>query len=272
MSNTCLMKTLSTFLLLFAFTVQAQHKMQWPGHKKAVIVLTYDDALESQLDNAVPQLEAAGLKATFFLTGDINSVTIPRWRKLAKKGYELGNHTLFHPCATVDDNPVSSSGYTVQGILSEIDEMNHFLFAVDGKVSRTYAYPCTETTVGDGKDYVNALKKSNLIKYARVGGDTDAVVTDFKQLNPLTVPSYGIEDNNTGEQLIDFVKKAEKRGGMGVFMFHGVGGDYITVSSKAHQQLITYLRRHKKHIWITTFQAAMDYIEQQNKLTSRILR
>ncbi|MGN6177811.1 MAG: polysaccharide deacetylase family protein [Mucilaginibacter sp.] len=265
------MKTPFTLLLLFAFTVQAQHKMQWPGHKKAAIVLTYDDALESQLNNAVPQLEAARLKATFFLTGDINSVTIPRWRNLAKKGYELGNHTLFHPCAPVDDNPVSSTGYTVQGILSEIQDMNHLLYAVDGKFSRTYAYPCTETTVGNGKDYVDALKKSNLIKYARVGGDTDAIVTDFKHLNPLTVPAYGVDENSSGAQLIAFVKQVEQKGGMGIIMFHGIGGDYITVSSKAHQQLITYLRRHKKDIWVNTFQNTMDYIELQNKLKSSTL-
>ncbi len=260
------MKRSLLFLLLLSFAAQAQHKMQWPKHQKALIVLTYDDALESQLNNAIPQLEAAGLKATFFLTGDINSVTIPRWRKAAKKGFELGNHTIFHPCGVVDDNPVSSASYTVHGILGEIEDMNHFLYAVDGKFYRTYAYPCTETTVGNGKDYVDSLKLSNLIKYARVGGDTDAVVTDFKHLDPLLVPSYGLEGNNTGEQLIAFVKNTVRKGGMGIFMFHGIGGDYITVSAEAHRQLVSYLKQHKKEIWVATFQEAMDYIEQQNKL------
>ncbi len=262
------MKRLFPFLLLFAFAAQAQHKMHWPAHKKAVIVLTYDDALESQLDNALPQLEAAGLKATFFLTGDgdMNALTIPRWREAAKKGYELGNHTLFHPCAPTDDNPVSSAPYSVTGILAEIEVMNHFLYAIDSKFYRTYAYPCTETTVGNNKDYVDSLKRSGLVKYARVGGDVDAVITDFKNLNSLLVPSYGLEGNNTGKQLIAFVKLVQQKGGMGIFMFHGIGGDFITVSAEAHQQLITYLKQHKKDIWITTFQQAMDYIEQQNKL------
>src|SRR5580700_8091860 len=53
--------------------VSAQPKpMEWPHHKKATIVLTYDDALLSQLDTAVPQLKNAGFKATFFLTSDID--------------------------------------------------------------------------------------------------------------------------------------------------------------------------------------------------------
>ena len=35
-----------------------------------VVSLTYDDGLNSQLDNAVPALDRHGFKATFFLTED----------------------------------------------------------------------------------------------------------------------------------------------------------------------------------------------------------
>ena len=113
-------------LLFLSFSVSAQQKIKWPGNKKAVIVLTYDDALLSQLNVAVPQLEAAHLPATFFLTGDINSQTIPRWRALSKRGFELGNHTIYHPCLSTDDNPVPSDHYTVYGMIREIDIMNSF--------------------------------------------------------------------------------------------------------------------------------------------------
>lgn len=240
--------------------VHAQQKMEWPKHKKAVIILTYDDALQSQLDVAVPQLDSAHLKGTFFLTGDINSLTIPQWRKLSKKGHELANHTIFHPCLSTDDNTVFSERYTAYQMIREIDVMNHFLFAVDGKVSRTYAYPCAETLAG-GRSYVDTLRQYGLIKYARLGGDIDdAVITDFAHLDPLQVPSYGLEGGNSGEQLIEFVKKVQEQGGMGVIMLHGVGGDYITVSAAAHRQLINYLADHKKEIWVATFQQAMDYV------------
>ena len=258
------MKRLFLLVLLISSLAQAQQKMVWPKHKKALIILTYDDALRSQLDNAVPQLDSAHLKATFFLTGDINSETIPRWRALAKKGYELGNHTINHPCTSSNDNPVISDTYTISGILHEIYDMNSFLFAVDGKTTRTYAYPCTETTVG-GKDYAGPLGKSGLIKYARIGGDVDAVVTDFKKLDPMQVPSYGLNGGNTGAELIAFVKRVEQSGGMGVFMFHGVGGDYITTSAAAHRELLDYLKKNKKDIWVTTFQQGMDYVEQASK-------
>jgi len=250
------------FLSFFVLGVHAQ-QIIWPHHKKAVIVLTYDDGLKSQLDNAVPTLEAAKLPATFFLIGDINNVNIPQWRALSKKGFELGNHTLYHPCMA-PDNPVNSTTYTPTTIVAEIGIMNNFLFAVDGKTMRSYAYPCTETIVG-GKDYVDTLRSSGYIKYARIGGDTDAVITDFKHLDPLRVPSYGLDDGTPGAKLIAFVKQVEKKGGMGIIMMHGIGGDYITTSVEAHQQLINYLKKHRKQIWVATFQQAMDYVTVANK-------
>eukprot|EP01037_Dinobryon_pediforme_P016268 gene16268-16447_t len=122
------------------------------------------------LNIAIPQLDSAHLTATFFLIGDLTSQTTPRWRAVAKKGYELANHTLYHPCTSLNDNPVASENYTV---------------------ARTYAYPCTETAV-NGKSYVDSLRKSGRVKYARIGGDTEAVITDFKSLDPMLVPSYGL--------------------------------------------------------------------------------
>ena len=104
-----------------------------------------------------------------------------------------------------------------------------------------------------------------MIKYARVGGDTDAVITDFKNLDNLQVPSYGLEDNTPADQLIAFVKKVQKSGGMGVFMFHGIGGDWIITSPQAHKELLEYLA-HNKDIWVATFSEAMNYAGQVNKL------
>jgi len=260
------MKKLVLLFLLFSFAAGAQQKITWPNHKKAVIVLTYDDAISSQLDIAIPQLDSAGLPATFFLTGSLNSETIPQWRAAAAKGYELANHTIYHPCLTLPpkDNPTINDGYTVFSIVREIGIMNNFLFAIDNQTKRTFAYPCTETAIR-GESYVEALRKSGLIKYARIGGDENAVVTDFKHLDPLLVPAWGLSEGQTGAQLIAFVKKVQNSGGMGIFMFHGIGGNYITTSAKAHKELLDYLVKNKGDIWVATFQQAMDYVSAANK-------
>ena len=253
------MKTILLLAGLTACCSAGAQSMTWPDHKQATIVLTYDDALLSQLDTAVPQLKHAGLKATFFLTSDIDYVTMPRWRRLAREGFELGNHTLYHPCPPTPDNPVSSADYTAHQMVWEIEVMNKFLFALDGNTNRTYAYPCAETTAG-GKDYVDTLRAYHSVTYARIGGDNTSVITDFAHLDTLRVPSYGLEDNTSAADLIAFVKNVQAKGGMGVIMFHGIGGDYITTSSAAHQALLDYLRSNRNVIWVTTFQEAMDYV------------
>jgi peptidoglycan/xylan/chitin deacetylase (PgdA/CDA1 family) len=87
------MKKLTLLLLLISHIAMAQQ----PAHKKAIIVLTYDDGINSQLNIAIPQLDSAYLTATFFLMGNMTEATLPRWREVGKKGYELANHTLYHP-------------------------------------------------------------------------------------------------------------------------------------------------------------------------------
>jgi peptidoglycan/xylan/chitin deacetylase (PgdA/CDA1 family) len=252
-------------LILFLFVIISFNSYaQQPKHKKAIIVLTYDDGINSQLNIAIPQLDSAHLTGTFFLTGNLPESSLPRWRDAVKKGYELANHTLYHPCllTTVKANQANNSAaYTPYMMLREINEMNTLLFAVDGKTgTRTYAYPCTEEMVG-GINYVDTLRKANLAKYARIGGGPDAVITDFKSLDPLRVPSFAVTGNPvTGDALIAFVKKVQQSGGMGIFMFHGVGGDYLITPADAHRQLLTYLKAHRDEIEVTTFMKAMDEV------------
>ena len=259
------MKKLTLFLLLINFNAYAQQNAVGSAHKKAIIVLTYDDALLSQLNMAIPQLDSVHLAGTFFLDGNVNQETIPRWRAAAKSGNELANHTLYHPClmSSVKGNPANNSAnYTVYTIIREIAMMNNLLYAIDNKNTHTYAYPCTETMVG-GVSYLDSLKKSGLVKYARAGGDQNSIIDDYNSIDPLQVPSWAVAGNITGDDLIAFVKKVQKNGGMGIFMFHGIGGDYITTSAKAHRELLSYLNLHRSEIWVTTFQQAMDYVTER---------
>lgn len=253
---------LTLFLLIITISSKAQKAFRWPGNKKAAIVLTYDDALQSQLNIALPQLDSLHLKGTFFLTGNMTETDISKWRNAAKNGHELGNHTLYHPCrssAFAADAHYQSDNYNLKIILREISAMNNFLFAIDNKSGRTYAFPCTETSVG-GKDYTDTLARSGLIKYARGGGDSNAVITDFKHINKFVVPSWGFGYNPNESQLISFVKKVQRAGGLGVFMFHGVGGDYLQVTDSAHKKLLEYLNSKQKEVWVATFQEVMDYV------------
>jgi peptidoglycan-N-acetylglucosamine deacetylase len=87
---------------------------------------------------------------------------MPDWRKAAKKGHELANHTLFHPCVggkgrewVKPDYDLRT--YTVQRMVDEIKMTNVFLESLDGKKKRTFAFPCADTKIHDTA-YFDGLK------------------------------------------------------------------------------------------------------------------
>jgi len=248
-------------LLFLVTTVSAQIK--WPKERKAAIVLTYDDALQSHLDVAIPQLKKYKLKGTFYLTGNIPEQNLSRWRNASRHGHELANHTLYHPCsrnAYPSRERLYSENYDVPAILDEIKMMNKLLFLIDGKAGpRTFAYPCTETRVG-GFDYVDSLRRLPLISFARVGGDSTSIITSTEDV--LRIPSYAVADGTTASALISYVKRVQASDGLGIIMFHGIGGDYLKVSKDDHEELLRYLGS-QKDIWVTTFAEAIHYISNK---------
>ena len=229
----------------------------WPGGKRAAVVLTYDDTLVSQLDIAIPALDAAGLKGTFFLIGSkITPEQIARWRSAAAEGHELGNHTIRHACPQANYPPAkkidTSETYDVDTMLAEIRTMNTMLTAIDGKLQHSYATPCGQHLAG-GVDYLPALRASGLVRYTRSADPSE------HPFDPMNMPARFFPSTATGADMIAAVQDAERKGGMIVFGFHGVGGDYLSVSAQAHAQLLAYLKAHADTIWVAPFSTVMDY-------------
>lgn len=242
----------------------------WPGGVKAAVVLTYDDGMETHLDHAVPDLAAAGLRGTFFLPGHSESLAkrLPEWRALAARGHELANHAIFHPCLR---QPASGperqwvkpeyalEGYTVERIRDEIAAMNTTLLALDGETVRTLAYNCCDTTAG-GRSYVDAVRP--LFLAARAG--EDRIAADVGALDPMLVPSWAAVDV-TGAQLIAFARRAVEAGGLAVFQFHGIGGQWISVSREAHRELLAWLAANRQTVWTGTFKQVMSSVTAAQK-------
>lgn len=243
-------------LAIVAMTTQAAGGA-WPEGRKAAVVLTYDDSLSSHLDTVIPALDAAGLKGTFFLGGRwVRQEDVARWRAAASAGHELGNQTVFHPCARdtyAMPARYNSEGYSVETMLDEVRTMNAFLTAIDGKSQHAYAMPCGQRLAG-GVDYVAALRASGLVRYTR-----DLPVAEGMP-DPRILPSVWFPENAAGAEMIDAVKRAERSGSMLVFGFHGVGGNYLSVPSKAHAELVAYLKAHQSTIWVAPYSTVMDYL------------
>ncbi|TGD80460.1 polysaccharide deacetylase family protein [Hymenobacter wooponensis] len=222
------------------------------NNKQCAVVLTYDDAIDVDLDNAVPALDSMKFRGTFYLIGSSPVVAkrLPEWRRAAQRGHELGNHALMHPCDgslpgrtfVTPDNDLSK--YTVSRAVSEIRANNVLLNAIDGKTARTFAYPCGDLQIGGVKFY-DQLKNDFVGARGVTGGLQTAAEVDLTNID-----SYMI-NGQTGEQLIDLVKKAQQSHTLLVFLFHGVGGGHgLNVDLKAHRQLLRYLKAHEKDIWV----------------------
>ncbi|TDO28449.1 polysaccharide deacetylase family protein [Sediminibacterium goheungense] len=258
------MKYLLIILALSSFT--NTYAQVWNG-KKCAVVITYDDAIDQHLDNAVPILDSLGLKASFYVTAFSGSVQnrLNEWKNLDKKGHELGNHTLYHPCTGGTGREwvkpeYDMRNYTVQRMIDETRMTNLFLQALDGKTKRTFAFTCGDMKIGDSS-FINAMKKDFVA--AR------AVRNEMHQINEIDL--YNIDcymvNNHTGEQMIEWVKKAIATNSLLVILFHGVGGgNGLDVSISAHQQLLTYLKQNEKDIMIAPMITVAEYLQSRQKI------
>jgi len=268
------MKHYIIFTSIIAFSTilpaQNQHDVEafkWPGGAKAAVSLSYDNTLDSQLDNAIPSLNKHGFKASFYLTlsSPILMKRFSEWKKIAEGGHELGNHTIFHSCrrSLPDREWVAQSNDLDNRIASqivlEIKTANTFLHAIDGKFERTYTAPCWDWEAGN-ENFYNTVKPLFVgIKY-----DGGNVPEDMEKLDILKTTVWG-PNGNSGAELIAYVEKAAKLGSIAGFTFHDIDGDVNNVTKEAHEELLTYLADHRDEYWVDTFLNISRYVRDYSK-------
>jgi peptidoglycan/xylan/chitin deacetylase (PgdA/CDA1 family) len=258
------------FLLLLAALCSSPCAVatSWPAGKKAAVVLTYDDGLSSQLDNAIPALDRHGFKATFFLDGRVQPADFTRWAAVARAGHELGNHSVFHPghssYAFIKATGYAIDEYTPKRMAEEIRIMNKLLFAIDGReVKRSYAYPCYNralingnfgmTPLADGSSTIDAVRASGVVSYAR-GGDINPVITDFKKLDLFYVPAAMFPGGSV-DTLIALIDEAMEKGGLLVIALHGIGAESLMTPLAEHERLLLHLAANP--VWVAPFGEVM---------------
>lgn len=251
------------FTFITCLQTMAQSGAPWNG-KQCAVVLTYDDALNVHLDNAIPSLDSLGFRATFYLSAYFpgSAKRLDDWKAAAGKGHELGNHTLFHPCDGRGPGREwvgaerDLSKYTVQRMLDEIRMTNVFLKALDGKDHRTFAYPCGDTHVGDSS-FVQLITDD--FAAARIVKNELA----SSKVDLFTVPSYMV-NGESGEEMISWVRKAMNEKKLLVILFHGVGGEHaLNVDLREHRKLLAFLKRNESNIWVAPMVEVADYIRKE---------
>lgn len=259
-----------TFALLLTYGLsnlwsQSNNSITFPNGAKAAIALTYDDGLDSHVSNAGPALNKYQLKGTFYLTSSSPSVyeEMDKWKNLATSGHELGNHTVYHPCqkSIIPEDWIKSyydlDRYTLDQIENELKVANTLLKALDGKQNRTFAYPCAHHEAG-GEQYTKIV--SNQFGAAR--GVTGRQLASLDKIDMLNVQSWA-PNEHTAEELIAYAAEIIEKQTFSTITFHGIGGDYLKVSTEAHDKLLQYLDDHKSQIWVATFKEITEYIKSK---------
>jgi hypothetical protein len=260
--------------------------------KQAIITFTFDDALDTHLDNAIPCLDAYGLKGTFYLNLSADSFgrRMDEWRRAAACGHELGNHTIFHPAVSRKEWVREGNAielYTLDRMRMELTVANSILRELDGKEERTFAFPCSNPVLGRpgiSKRVLAALgldrtRLTGLVNRGRLdfGSREEDYTPVVKELffaarcgglppdDLSTVPENryrvrGVEgDGRTLAELSAAVDLAIERRTWTVFVFHGIGGGHhLSCDRDVYEQLVARLAQDRRVVVKTFLDAARD--------------
>lgn len=253
------------FIVLSGYNMSAKNKGPWKN-KKCAVVLTYDDALNVHLDKVIPALDSLGFKATFYISGNFPGfkARVNDWKAAAKKGFELGNHSLFHPCEGSlpgrewVNKDYDLSTYSYQRMVDDITINNILLNRLDGKNDRTFAYPCGDTKAGDSS-YVPFIKEN----FVGARGVQNKLLK-VNEIDLSDIPAYFV-NGDSADKLIAAVKEAIDKEALLVFLFHGVGGEHsLNTPLDIHSKLIHFIKQNEKDIWVAPLSDVSKYIKEQN--------
>lgn len=239
-------------------------KFAWPEGAKAAVTLSYDDGLVTQLEKALPQLNQAGIRATFFPSGDglTEPANIAAWSAAAAAGHEIGAHTIHHPCDGARDfvrKGFSLQEYSEARLREELKQNLDIIekFGIH-RGKRVFAYPCGESMYGEGlkKSYVPVIKEI----FSAARGVTEKIAAP-ETVDLYDAPCFGVTCGAKG--MIDIVENARENGGWAIILFHGVGGDYISVEAGAHREFLRYLVAEKGNVLTAPFGEISALIEKR---------
>ncbi|WP_339900075.1 polysaccharide deacetylase family protein [uncultured Gilvimarinus sp.] len=255
---TVTLRILTLSLGLISAGITQANDFHWPQGQKAAVSLSYDDTLNSQLDNAIPTLNNYGVRGSFYLmvASPVLAGRIDEWRAAAQAGHELGNHTIYHACSRSKPGNDWVKPYNdmdkrvVEQMHDEIVVTNSVLHAIDGKTERTFTPPCGDVETSNG-NYIPAVRDL----FVAIKGDDEQLPDNFA--------TVALPNGQSGDELIAYVQQAAQQHQLINIIFHGIGGDHLAVSSEAHEALVKYLADNQDTYWSDTYLTIMTHAKGQ---------
>ena len=226
-----------------------------PHRCAGAVSLTFDDAAQSQLDNAIPVLDRHAVPGTFYVSlTDRRHKRLNDWQTAAQRGHEIGNHSLHHPCGRNFDwiTPDRAlENYSLKKMDVELREASRRIReAIPQQKDFSFAYPSGQKYVGEGarqKSYVPVVAKRFLA--ARGLGE---VANHPLRCDLHDVWSWMVQ-SVSAEEMIKMTEEAIAQGKWAVFCYHGIGGEHFPVATDAFEGLVSHLAKNRERIWTDTF-------------------
>jgi peptidoglycan/xylan/chitin deacetylase (PgdA/CDA1 family) len=228
----------------------------WDGNR-AALSLTFDDALKSQLDNALPLMNQYGVRGTFFCITNCKDypLDVVEMRKHLSFGHEVGAHSVTHAKAATLDATAAKF---------ETEESKHALENHFGGTATSYCYPYTDAP----QLLQNAVRNAGY-KQARSGraARRDKYIMVGQNVNMFDIPCFHVNDGvfHHGD-IFAWIDAALERRAWLTLMFHGVGNvkDWDNVTVPSFTELMQYLKdaQQRRGLWVEPFGAVAENFRQ----------
>lgn len=232
--------------------------MSWNGYK-AAISLTFDDGLPCQWKHAVPAMDRAGIKGTFFLASNCpdypyNSLA---FRAAAKAGHEIGSHSVTHSkAASLGEDRCYREAFHSRNSLEH----------ATGQRVTSFCYPYTDAP----KQLQDQVRRFYWQARGGRSARQDKNIVPGDGTNLFNVPCYHVSWKSflPSEQPEDYIypkiQDAIERGAWIVLMFHGVGqeGTWDNVPLPQFEELLAGIQASAIGglLWAAPFGTVAQYL------------
>ncbi len=228
------------------------------GDRAAAISYTFDDNLRDQYTLAVPMLNDAGFKGTFFVlagkTADTpeegakkqengnprnlwGGISWPELKEMSDQGHEIASHTWSHPALTK---------LSPEDLDTQLAKAHDAILAHVGKPPLTIAFPGN-------------------------GSNPDVQAAALKHHVAFRSHQQSTSGKSTVESLNAWADKLVREKQWGVLMTHGIAQGYAALSDPGiFRDHLQYVKGRESDIWVDTFANVARYEKERDDAELRV--
>lgn len=200
-------------------TLPTKYVIKKYGYAPGKIVLTFDDGPDPEFTPQILDiLKREKVPAAFFVVGSMAEKNIQILRREYEEGYEIGNHTFFHP----DISTVS-----IKRVILELNATRKLIESVTGRSTILFRAPFNADSEPQTLAEVIPVKESRNQSYITIGESIDP---------------WDWQPGVTADSIVARTIRQKDNGSM--LLLHDAGGDTREETVKALPDIIHFFKSH----------------------------